>query len=216
MCTTLQTSIKLQMIELHGNWEWGIALDLHTKFSIPIFNENGEIAGWNTVRTAIGEALYHLKYKKESEEVRKKRVEYLATELEKAVVDLWVLLSPFIELNKDEWRIIGIPPSRKRAFQPVDAIVSRLKEKLEVAGCTFIPKNYKELKNIEDEQERLLVLENAFQIADSNCTMGKNILLIDDLYRSGATLEAATRVLKTKGKAKNVFVITLTKTRTKR
>ncbi|MDL1958237.1 MAG: hypothetical protein LWX01_00875 [Deltaproteobacteria bacterium] len=45
---------------------------------------------------------------------------------------------------------------------------------------------------------------------------GRNVLLIDDLYRSGATLNAVTVALKDKGKAKEVYVLTLTMTRRKR
>ena len=43
---------------------------------------------------------------------------------------------------------------------------------------------------------------------------GKNVLLLDDLYRSGATLTVATEVLLEAG-AKSVVVLTLTKTRSK-
>jgi len=45
---------------------------------------------------------------------------------------------------------------------------------------------------------------------------GRNILLLKDLYRSGATLNAITQVLRNKGKAKEVYVFTLTMTRRRR
>ena len=45
---------------------------------------------------------------------------------------------------------------------------------------------------------------------------GKKILLIDDLYRSGATLTIATDILLNIGKAKSVSVLALTKTRSNR
>jgi len=40
--------------------------------------------------------------------------------------------------------------------------------------------------------------------------------LFDDLYRSGATLNAITQALKDKGKAKEVYALTLTMTRRRR
>jgi len=39
------------------------------------------------------------------------------------------------------------------------------------------------------------------------------VLLFDDLYRSGATLNAVTRVLLEQGEARNVYALTLTMTR---
>ncbi len=45
---------------------------------------------------------------------------------------------------------------------------------------------------------------------------GRNILLFDELYQSGATLNAITQALKNKGKAKEVYALTLTITRRRR
>jgi predicted amidophosphoribosyltransferase len=45
---------------------------------------------------------------------------------------------------------------------------------------------------------------------------GNSVLLIDDLYRSGSTLEVATELLIREAKVKHVFVLALTKTRSNR
>ncbi|HHT62359.1 MAG: ComF family protein [Bacillota bacterium] len=50
-------------------------------------------------------------------------------------------------------------------------------------------------------------LTNAFQVLDSCGVQGKNILLIDDIYTTGATVEACSRILKREG-ARRVLVIT--------
>ena len=55
-------------------------------------------------------------------------------------------------------------------------------------------------------------LKDAFAVAPEQ-TEGKEILLFDDLYRSGATVSAITALLKNEGKAKAVRVLTLTQTR---
>lgn len=45
---------------------------------------------------------------------------------------------------------------------------------------------------------------------------GKNVLIVDDLFRSGATLQVATEILYRDAKCHNVYVLTMTKTRSKR
>ena len=44
-------------------------------------------------------------------------------------------------------------------------------------------------------------------------TTGKNVLLFDDLFRSGATMNAITDVLLNQGQVTSVSVLTITKTR---
>jgi predicted amidophosphoribosyltransferase len=76
-------------------------------------------------------------------------------------------------------------------------------------------KSTSELKSITNPDERAKVLENAFGVID-NRYEGKNVLLFDDLYRSGTTLKEITDVLYKYGKVKNVYIITMTKTRVNR
>lgn len=60
--------------------------------------------------------------------------------------------------------------------------------------------------------ERLKVLKNAYAIV-KRAVAGRNVLLVDDLYRSGATLSAITRALRLAGEPKEIYVLTLTMTR---
>lgn len=50
-------------------------------------------------------------------------------------------------------------------------------------------------------------LLNAFQIKDANAIKGKNILLVDDIYTTGATVESCAQIMKNGG-AKSVYVVT--------
>lgn len=76
-------------------------------------------------------------------------------------------------------------------------------------------KSTSQLKEIEDPDVRKEVLKDAFSV-QNNVLNGKDVLLFDDLYRSGETLNAVCDVLLNVGKARGVYVLTITKTRTKR
>lgn len=72
-----------------------------------------------------------------------------------------------------------------------------------------------ELKNIDDPSERMKLLKEQLFLTTKHNLQQKNILLIDDVYRSGSTLIIATDVLYKQAKVKNVYVLTMTKTRSK-
>ena len=72
-----------------------------------------------------------------------------------------------------------------------------------------------EQKGIDDPAKRKELLKDAFSI-ENNILTGQNILLFDDLHRSGETLHAACKVISNEGNAKSVYVLTVTKTRSKR
>ncbi len=76
-------------------------------------------------------------------------------------------------------------------------------------------KSTSQLKTIDDPEQRREILQDAFDITP-NILAGENILLFDDLFRSGESLNAVCDIVKNKGKAANVYVLTITKTRSKR
>lgn len=198
----METNIQ----ELFGNWKKGYALELHTTSSAPLVDSDGNIVRWDTIRPELAEELYKLKYWKE-----KSRAEKIAQ-----------VAADFIEPYISEWQldlIIPIPPSDlTRTFQPVYELAEWLGQKTGLPVDVEALKKLKStsaLKGIEDAKERQEILKDAFQVKE-NLLRGKDVLLFDDLFRSGATLEAATDVLLNEGKARNVYVLTITKTRTKR
>ena len=73
-----------------------------------------------------------------------------------------------------------------------------------------------QLKNVEDADERQKLLRESMSLSGDHDVSGKKILLIDDLYRSGATLSVATELLIEQGGAGSVSVLTMTKTRSRR
>ena len=72
-----------------------------------------------------------------------------------------------------------------------------------------------ELKSVFDLEQRGKLLQGAFR-AIPQLLEGRNVLLLDDLYRSGATLAEAAREILENGRAKSLVALTLTKTRSSR
>jgi competence protein ComFC len=176
-----------------GRWRDGYALDIHTTSSIPLgYDEFGHMQ-FETTRSALGEALYRLK----------NRVETAAD-----FVRSW---RPGIDM------IVPVPASTKRKLQPVLAIAEGLglALALPVVDCVKATRETRPLKNVFDFDERMKLLAGLFEV-DASVTEGRRILLFDDLYRSGATMNAISEVLYDRGRASEVFGLTITQTRVHR
>ena len=76
-------------------------------------------------------------------------------------------------------------------------------------------KDHLELKNVREYDARLKVLANAHEV-DRCRVQGKAVLLFDDLYRSGATMNSITAALYDAGGAAAVYGLILTRTRSRR
>jgi len=78
--------------------------------------------------------------------------------------------------------------------------------------CVTRKRDAPQLKNVFDLDQRLALLEGLHHV-DKAATQDKGILLFDDLYRSGATMNAITELLYEEGEARDVFALTVTRTR---
>jgi len=122
-------------------------------------------------------------------------------------------------INSRNWRIdliIPVPPSRKRrGVQPVLSLAKGIGKVLAIDICADAVvkvKDTPELKDVFDFEKRLAILKDAFEIRNP-AIAGRRVMLFDDLYRSGATLNAVSGLLRREGKVKNVYALTLTMTR---
>lgn len=185
---------------IQGNWKAGWALDLHTIKSIPLGDGK-----FDTTYTETGKALNELKYHQNYTQI-----ERLANEVVAFLRTRLVL--PYINV------IIPTPPSKNRDIQPVEEIAKLVSKSLNIPIDTnYIVKikNRNELKGIDDPLEREKLLTGAFNLQDLRY-QNKKVLLFDDLFRSGSTLKELTKTLYYNGKVNNVYIVTLTKTRSKR
>ncbi|HHD80011.1 MAG TPA: ComF family protein [Campylobacterales bacterium] len=188
-------------IKLDGNWKAGWAIELHTLKSIPIGS-----GYFDTTYTRTGEALNKLKYHNDHSQIpilAKISIDFLKTRL----------VTPYIDV------MIPVPPSNyDRAIQPVFEVAKVISESLNIpVDFNYIKKikQTTQLKDIVDLNAREDVLKDAFRVKDTRYK-DRNILLFDDLYRSGSTLKEITNILYKCGRVQNVYVLTLTKTRVKR
>lgn len=190
------------VITLEGNWRTGKAYDLHTVASAHLgVDEFGHDRFENT-RSEMGELVYRLKYKSDKS----------------ALPKIVAFLDTIKGIENFDF-IVPIPPTKKnRPIRPVELIAVALGEKrgVKVLPNLLANEGDEELKGVTDPVARNELLEKALKLSGKESVAGKKILLVDDLYRSGATLRIATDLLYRQGKAAAVSVLTMTKTRSNR
>jgi len=199
--------VGIKPIELRGNWAQGYALDTHTISSEYLGDDDYGTPRFDTERSELGELVVRLKYRGAFSTITQ-----IVSAVSHFLVKDWGIV-PALDY------IIPVPPSstgRKR--QPVIEIAKTLSTvigvPLYVDGLKKVKKT-PELKEILEYAKRQQILQDAFT-ADGDRLMGKSVLVLDDLYRSGATLRVITDTLYREGKVSSVYVLTLTSTRANR
>ncbi|GAB2179497.1 ComF family protein [Dongia sp. agr-C8] len=190
-------------ITLEGNWHSGKAFDLHTVSSTHLGTDEFGHDRFENTRSEMGELVYQLKYKHDQSTVS--RIVKLLDQI--GNIEGFDFLVPIPATNKN------------RPIKPVELITVALGKRRGVPVVCDCLQNSgnEELKGITDPVARNELLEAAFKLNPMGAKFqGKKILLVDDLYRSGATLHVATDLFYERGKAGRVSVLTMTKTRSNR
>ncbi len=187
--------------KLEGNWKKGVAFDIHTLASVYLGVDDQGYKRFDNTRSEIGELVYQLKYHSDKSAVPK-------------IIELLTAIQGIDSFDA----IIPVPSSKARTLQPVDAIAQALGDQRGVPVLVgYLNKEGNaELKGIDDPDERAKVLDNSITITGKNDISGKKVLLLDDLYRSGATLSVCCNVLKKHANVGEITVLTMTKTRSNR
>ena len=196
------TAIHPERIE--GAWDSGFALDYHTVSSVFIGHDAYGHPMFETEYTELGALVYRLKSQKDRSVV--------AGIIETVVQFVTTTWNPGFSV------IVPVPPSNVRAEQPVallaGALAERLKLPIRSAAVTKLRRT-EQLKNVNDYAERMRILEGNFS-ADPNVVSTQKVLLFDDLYRSGATMNSVARALREIGQAAEIHALALTRTRVHR
>jgi competence protein ComFC len=184
-----------------GKWADGNALDLHTTSSTFLGYAGDRHPQFETVRSELGELLYKLKDRADPpavDSIAETAAEFL-TEKWRVKVDL----------------VLPVPPSNTgRKRQPVLEVATAISERTGIELCLdglVKVKQTPQLKDVFDFKERVAALEGAFAVEKAKI-QGKRVLLFDDLFRSGATMNTITECLMTGG-VEVVYALTLTRTR---
>ena len=190
-------AINPQTIE--GNWLRGVALDFHTVSSVFLgYNQHGD-AEFDTRRSEIGELLYRLKYRRD----------------ETAAPEIIAAAAGFLKRHREKLDLmIPVPPSAVRSVQPVLILARGIGHELglPVVSCVTTTRTTTQLKSVSEPEERTRLLSGLYAV-DAGHTTNKHVLLFDDLYRSGATMNAITDLLLGQGHAASVRALTITRTR---
>ena len=112
-------------------------------------------------------------------------------------------------------QIIPVPLSRKRmherGFNQSLILAEALPEKtgVPINASTLIRKVHTEKNRAGmDKKAREETVKDAFKVRNASSIEGRSLLLVDDVFTSGATVSSAARVLKDAG-ADKVFVLTI-------
>lgn len=151
--------------------------------------------------TEIGERVYRFKYRNDASQV-----DWLAARA------LEVLRQCDFFANLD---VMTCVPGTQidRTYEPVLLFSKKLAPALplpfyEILRKTRATRSQKEMATKEQKRRNV---RNAFAANHPQAVAGRTILLVDDLYDSGATVDECARILKQAG-ARAVYVLTLTKT----
>lgn len=191
--------MKVSLRQIRGPWDAGWVLDKHSVSSVYLGDDEHGHPQFNTTRTEVGEATFQLKYRNDWAQ---------AKPLAQAIADN--ICPKFSQVGF----IVPMPASNQRARQPVTELANRLGVILgvPVLGKTLIrAKDGRSLKNLSTKDEKIEAIGGSFSVNDEISGEGqRNVLIVDDLFHTGASMETACKVLRTYPKVGRIYVAALT------
>lgn len=191
--------MQVNIRQIYGPWDLGYSLDKHTIKSIYLGDNEYGRPQFDTTRSEVGEALFKLKYRNDYSQVP-----ILAAQMAISLRDLFRRSSI----------IVPMPPSRYRPVQPVTELARYISVKMNIPlfeNLLVKLGQTTQMKDMASREDRILALSAVFSMNDVLPAGKHNVLLIDDLFDTGSSLEAATKVLRNYQKIEKIFVATLTR-----
>lgn len=184
--------------QIDGNWDDGYVLSKHTISSTYRCDDENGRPQFDTVRSKPGETLYQLKYRNDWAQVAP-----LAAEL---ATHIWPLFDR-IDL------IVPMPASTPRNRQPVRELALALAKIVgaKVSDTLLGKAPTAQLKNLNSKDEKAAILAGQFTVTDAIPGDAQhNVLLLDDLFHTGASMEAACAALRTYPKIGRIYAAAVT------
>ena len=187
--------MKVNVKSLSGSWKHGHALDKHIVSSTYIGDNEYGHPMFDTVRTQVGEATFQLKYRQDWSQVAL---------LAQAIVAHGIPDADTINA------VVPMPASTARVRQPVPEVAAAVAKLLGVPLLSILTKaSTPQLKNVKTFEEKQALLDGAIT---ASATQGGpyHVLLVDDLFHTGASMEAAYAALMARPEIDRVTVVALT------
>lgn len=192
--------MNVKLIEIDGNWDLGYVLDKQMESSTFLGNDENGRPKFDNVRTEIGEAAYQLKYHNDFSKINplaKLVAKHLGTKYKTANI------------------VIPMPFSKPRPRQPVLELANEISKQL---GASYrddiLVKNgtTSQMKDIKLREEKLEALKGCFEVKH---VLDKvhDIIIVDDIFDSGSSLEVACDILRGYDKINKIYVVALTRTK---
>ena len=191
--------VKINPMIIEGNWKEGYTLDY---FMLESNYKGEDIFGYpifDVKYSEIGKAMNELKYHKEYNKA----------------IEIANIVTKFI---KEEWKIadkidgiIATPPTYSREIQPLFQVVKHLGENLQkpISLDFFRKLSSEELKKLPQEK-KMELFKNSI-IKERKLTKRGNILLVDDIFSTEATLRNLCELLKEDIYVDDIYVLTICK-----
>ena len=191
--------MKIWLRYIRGPWDSGWVLNKHSINSVFLGYDEYGYRRFNTTHTEVGEALYQLKYKNDWTQCKP---------LAQAIAEH--IYPKFANVGF----IVPMPASESRPSQPVTEIAKELGVLVNVPVFDNVlskKTSGTSLKNLQTKDEKMKTIADSFSVHDGISNDGQwNVLLVDDLFDTGATMEAATKALRSYSKVGKIYVAALT------
>ncbi len=193
--------MEVNIQQINGNWDLGYSLDKHVLSSVYIGHNQWGHPEFDSTRSEAGEALFKLKFRSEYNQIP-----IIGSQMYES-------LSGYFS---SACLVVPMPPSIARYRQPVVEIARELANNMGIPCYEELlvkTSDTPQMKDIESSEEKVETLVDAFSVNDQLGEGLYDVLVVDDLFDTGSSLEAATTVLRGYSKIRNIFVAVVTRKR---